>query len=291
MSSKRLDELLSKLDAPDPEARTLALKETLATIASVAVYLYEAFIAEPNRYFFIERLTGLFRPIAREFPEIRYRPYSTYLSPLPLRLNSTEHREVGEPEYLNSYIQFFATGFNRDDLWLQPQELSEYDEAFRSSTFLVQQTLDLAKQQGDGQLLIMQLLFVFVLDAEATLSSPKDEETEILIASSLLDLGYVIEPTRVLLGKLQNLEDDSEYLPMIANLLANRKVASAENVILGRLRKAVHESTNIELIVALATAFEKLDKEFPDEIRQRFLGADAPWQFKAIVEHPLKKKS
>jgi hypothetical protein len=110
------------------------------------------------------------------------------------------------------------------------------------------------------------------------------EKVKIIAALLLLHLGSEIGVSTL----LDCIETDDEYAPLVAGKLAEFCIPGASDKIISRLYKLKADDlkiyANVDLIVTLLLALEKLKVDLPTTLKQQFGDPQIPWQIRSIIE-------
>ncbi|MBD2776386.1 hypothetical protein [Iningainema tapete] len=161
------------------------------------------------------------------------------------------------------------------------KQVPALEEATEIVNSLARKAVD-ALIRGPNRFLVaerLQLLgSVVVPHLEKLLQESDDLETKILAALVLLQFNSRVG-VPCLLDAIANNE---EYGGLVAEHLAKKGIKEAIAPIINRLSTC--ELKEVDLIVNLLDALEKLGGEIPLELRQRLAAPNIPWQIRTMID-------
>jgi hypothetical protein len=153
------------------------------------------------------------------------------------------------------------------------------DEALEIVNVLARKAVD-AFKRGPERLFVAERLYRFgsvvMTPLEKLLETSEDSELRILASMVLLQLGSTVGVPWL----LNAIVNDDEYACMAAMRLAEAGIVDAGDGIVARLRSCELE---MDGVVGLLFALEKLGHEIPLDLRKRFAAPDVPWHIRTMM--------
>ncbi len=136
--------------------------------------------------------------------------------------------------------------------------------------------------RGPNRFLVAERLQLFgsviVPHLEKLLQESDDLETKILAALVLLQFDSGVGVPCLLDAVAKN----EDYGGLVAEHLAKKGIKEALSPIINRLLTC--ELKEVDLVVNLLDALDKLGGEIPSELRQRLTAPDTPWQIRTMID-------
>jgi len=166
------------------------------------------------------------------------------------------------------------------------KQIAALDNASEIVNALVKSAVN-AFRRGPDRLFVAERLYrlgsVVVAPLEELLDKSDNPEVKILASLVLLQFGS----TSGVPCLLDAIVKDCEYACMAANRLAEMGITEASDRIIARLRLC--DPKQVDLVVCLLSALEKLGSELPSDLRNRFATPDVPWQIRTMLDNAKRR--
>jgi hypothetical protein len=177
----------------------------------------------------------------------------------------------------SDFLKELSSEFVNEDLEVQTNSI---ECAFDAINYLVNKMVDALRDSPNRYFIAERIgnLGSIVIDPiQNIFDEAQDPEAKVLSSLVLIQFGVLVGIPYL----LRMISQGSEHTPLIVATLAKYKITQAVDSIESFLY--VCDVSKIDVTISLIKALEKLGRPLSDDLLQRFMQKDIPWEIKMVA--------